>query len=213
MELRPEVHDKIGGISYGVVKSGPWFPQESLEKLMYSEGSGWHMRYQNWFYDLPSLHDISSTGFAFIQAIDDYEDIELFSLKSVQMLVNFHWRKAEHLVYFLKIIPFTLMLVIFTLWSNLILTRSHDESFDDSSSLLGTYTNYRRADVITCYILIGCCSFFLITEVQSIIGYPVDYIMNWKENLTDLVPLILLYVNTIRSLLVPGTLPVSFWVV
>ena len=135
------------------------------------------------------------------------------------MLVNFHWKQMQTKIYCLKIVPFTIMLVVFWVWSNIILQKSHKnyEIVTDSENtlrLLETivatnstladdileHNRYRLADKIMCYILIVCSSYFMVTEVEAVIKSPSNYFKNWVENATDLIPLILLYKNTIESL-------------
>lgn len=53
----------------------------------------------------------------------------------------------------------------------------------------------------------------MITEIEQLISAPLDYISDYATNFTDLVPLLMLYTNTIWSLTKPGPLSQSFWVV
>lgn len=61
--------------------------------------------------------------------------------------------------------------------------------------------------------MIGFCSFFIITELEALWFDPVEYVSEWGTNLTDLLPLVLVYVNTIRSLSESGPVFKSFWVI
>ena len=46
-------------------------------------------QYYNYMFDLPSLHLYTDEGKAFIQALDTQNDVNLFSYKSVQMIVKY----------------------------------------------------------------------------------------------------------------------------
>lgn len=144
------------------------------------------------------------------------------------MLINYHWKNWQAGINMMRFIPFTVLLIIFTLWSNYILVHSHAaESAEEAASKslrmlldeagdsddLMTLTRFRRADIAFCILLIICSSFFLITEIESFIDQPRKYLASWKTNLFDVSPLILLYVNTARSIRNPGRLNYSFWVV
>lgn len=83
----------------------------------------------------------------------------------------------------------------------------------EDSDDLKPLTKFRKADIAFCILLIICSSFFLITEIESLIDQPRKYLEKWKTNLFDVTPLILIYVNTARSIRNPGRLDYSFWVV
>jgi hypothetical protein len=53
----------------------------------------------------------------------------------------------------------------------------------------------------------------MLTEIEALWHDPMEYLDEWGTNLTDFFPLILLYVNTIRSLNDPGPVPKSFWII
>ena len=50
----------------------------------------------------------------------------------------------------------------------------------------------------------------MVTEVESFIKSPKNYFKNWEENATDLIPLILLYKNTIESLINEKEKPLTY---
>jgi hypothetical protein len=45
--------------------------------------SGANCQYNNFFYDIPSLHTESESGKRFIEALDNYSDITFFASKSI----------------------------------------------------------------------------------------------------------------------------------
>jgi hypothetical protein len=225
------------------------------------EKNGWNCRYSNSFFDLPWIHDFTVEGRDFLEACKQNDDIKFFSSKSIQMIVNEHWERWRPAIYGLKLIPFTLLLLTFMFWSNLILTHSHSEpvlnllastatsvnitnsternftlsdanstlsdvnsTLSDVNSTLGTSAlrldeagynidAFRKADIGCCWFLIIVSTFFMLTEIQAFVYNPKIYILGFSENFTDLTPLVLIYVNTIRSLSQSDTLPLSFWVI
>jgi hypothetical protein len=52
------------------------------------------------------------------------------------MLINFHWKQMQTKIYLLKIIPFAVMLIVFWVWSNIILQNSHQWPEEALSSSL-----------------------------------------------------------------------------
>ena len=73
---------------------------------------------------------------------------------------------------------------------------------------------YRKADVTMCCVLIVCAAWFMITEIDAFIHNPKEYIFSDTiENTLDLLPLMLLFINTIWSISDPGTIATGFWVI
>jgi hypothetical protein len=181
--MRKDMLKQVGDIEYGAVGSTPWTPESSLVSQLY-EVSGWNCRYTNSFFDLPWLHDFTLDGRDFLEACQDHDDIKFFSHKSIQLLVNHHWEQWQRAVFGLKLIPFTMLLVVFMFWSNLILTHSHSPQVRDSLGHLTDFdadgTNvviYRKADIAASWFLIIMGCFFMLTEVQAFFYDPKNYII------------------------------------
>lgn len=139
--------------------------------------------------------------------------MKLYSNRSMQVLINYKWHQFQGAIYALQIIPFTLILVVFMFWSNFILLHSHSAEGEDIIQIGETGHSYRWADVMTSFLLLILTTFFMLTEVESFIRNPLSYMFYWGENLTDLLPLILLYISIFWSLGNEGTLPFKFWVI
>ena len=110
-------------------------------------------------------------------------------------------------------IPYGILLLCFLFWSNMVVEHSHEHVTEEGLPIDEGDVKYRKADIALCWILISCTSFFMITEIEQLISAPLDYISDYATNFTDLVPLLMLYTNTIWSLTKPGPLSQSFWVV
>jgi hypothetical protein len=65
---------------------------------------------------------------------------------------------------------------------------------------------FKSANIFLSILIIVISSFFLLIEFDSFIDGPVKYLMAWKQNLFDLTPLILLYINCSHSIRKPGDL-------
>lgn len=73
---------------------------------------------------------------------------------------------------------------------------------------------YRKADVVMCCVLMVCSAWFMITEIDAFIHDPKEYLfVDSIENTLDLIPLILLFVNTMWSISDPGKIATGFWVI
>ena len=71
------------GIDYGGIAVTPWTSTSFMKMQMYIDG-GSNLQYNNFFFDLPSLHIESNAGLRFITAMTDENiDVSLFSFKSI----------------------------------------------------------------------------------------------------------------------------------
>jgi len=123
-ELNPSIKREIKDTDYAAVSTGPWIDSAQLVAKVYFE-SEWNQRYENYIFDLPFLHGREREGLKFIESLENHSDIKIFSYKSIQILINKHWDKRQKAIYALKLIPYTAMLAIFMVWSNLVLSYSH----------------------------------------------------------------------------------------
>ena len=73
------------------------------------------------YLDMPFIYRPTKQGFDFIYALTKAEDLDLFSLKSVQIVIDSHasyWYRRNHLFYGL---PMVINLAVFWFWSNVVL--------------------------------------------------------------------------------------------
>ena len=61
-----------------------------------------------------------------------------------------------------------------------------------------------------CYILIVCATYFMVTEIEYFVKGPFNYLN--LTNMVDLVPMILIYLQTFESLTNHGMLDYGFWI-
>ena len=139
------------------------------------------------------------------------------------MLINFQWRAWKKRIMVMRIIPWVTTLIAFWIWSNIILQHSHHDklesttlrelrghgsrastlsnliSSNNSDNQFTTTQRWRQADIALCYTLIVCSTYFLLTEIESFIFSPQNYVSNWLSNATDLIPLIFLYKQTSQN--------------
>jgi hypothetical protein len=54
-------------------------------------------------------------------------------------------------------------------------------------------------------------AWFLLIEIQQFFHKPVYYLINISSNITDLLPIILLYINVIMAYKNPDELSTTFW--
>jgi len=153
-----------------------------------------------------------------MDALDENSDVMLFSHKSVQLICKYQWANWGPAIYYLKMLPYAILLITFLIWNNLILSHSHFDYgiVDENGNIIADdkAVRFRRADIALCIILIVDSTFFMLTEFENMFTKPYDYFfVEYIANITDVVPLIMVYVTTIWSLSNPGLLPKGFWIV
>ena len=87
------------------------------------------------FIDIPYVYNYNELGFKIIEALDDSTDINLFGLKSVQIMIDslhHHWSRVN--LVFIGI-PLVIQLTFFLFYSNFVLPllahNAYEEKFND----------------------------------------------------------------------------------
>ena len=106
-------------------------------------------RMKMFYFDIPNLHRRSKTGVAFIKALDNSDETDIFSLFTVQALINFHWRRVKIISYLNTMIPYLIQLATFTYWSNVVLESGQVDHAANSSLIC-----IRVLQIISFYFLL-----------------------------------------------------------
>ena len=90
------------------------------------------------FLDMPYIFRQTQDGFDFIYALTECKDLELFNLKSIQVLIDTHaayWDRINHIYVG---IPMTIQLILYWYWSNIVLPNMKIErdTFESQNSVL-----------------------------------------------------------------------------
>ena len=118
------------------------------------------------YYDAPDIYRHTPVGMDFIWALHKTDNLELFALKSVQILIDNHWSYWRRLNTLLFGLPILANLLIFWYWSNIVLPNTQleqDDSFDTQSKI--------------CIVALNFISFYFI-----LMEIPIIY-RNWKREL------------------------------
>lgn len=108
------------------------------------------------------------------------------------------------------------MILVFMLWSNLVLTQSHNQPVDadesqDIENRFFSQNTYRKLDIYSSSTLIAFCLFFAADDIYQLIFNTREYFTNFTSHITDLLPLITVALNANRSIAQPGPLDLGFW--
>lgn len=123
-----------------------------------------NFQYYNYMFDLPFLHMYTPEGVGFIKALNNYSSVTIFSNKSIQIICKYHWDTWNDAIYYLRLVPYTILLLCFLIWSNLVITYSHHVGHNSDELTPLQEVRYRRADIVLCWILIAPASFFMLDE-------------------------------------------------
>ena len=138
------------------------------------------------YIDIPDLFRNTAEGFDFIYALNKTKNLDLFAIKTVQIIIDHqwkYWRVANLLVFGL---PVYINLAVFWYYSNIVLPNLNDE--DES------FRSSRRF----CLIVMNSLSvFFILNEL------PIIY-NNWRgyydlERLASWINSILIVYNTVND--------------
>ena len=116
------------------MKTDIWAPEKSIKDTMF-EKRGTLMPMKLEYLDMANAFVNSEDGFYLIRALEKTSNIELFALKSVQILIDYqwmYWRKAKNLTYGL---PILINFLFFWYWSNIVLHHLGESGFDQQNTI------------------------------------------------------------------------------
>ena len=115
---------EVKKVSYGAVAAKACGSEHEIVDELY-RSVGPKKPFDNYFFDIPYLHSSDEIGVSFIEALDAYPDIDIYSYESIQMLIDFHWKSNKTKIKMFRMFPLYLMLGCFWIWSNLVVSYSH----------------------------------------------------------------------------------------
>ena len=105
---------------YGLMYTNIWVPESDIrEKLFDPKQALSPMNLQ--YLDLPYIFGPTRKGFDFIYALSQCENMDIFTLKSVQIVIDCHARYWDKLNYLCVGLPMLINLLVFWYWSNIVL--------------------------------------------------------------------------------------------
>ena len=134
-----------------------------------------------------------------IQALNknnSFESLDIYSKRSVQILINEHWHRAAVKLHFLETIPYIITIVFFTLWSNWVLKNRNEHTADESVAFAPTL-----------YIL---SIYFLLIEFVLLLSHTKGYLSSFWSYI-KLVPSTLLLINLSAAQDPANIDDVNFW--
>lgn len=169
---------------YGLLKTKVWVKEDEIKDEMF-EKQGAMLPMLLLYIDIPYLYYNSHVGMKFIEALGECNDYSVFSLCSIQIIIDSHnryWRKINLIAIGL---PLTVQLVTFWYWSNILLPNYDiDAQFGFKKQL--QFCNI-LLNVLSVYIL-----FMQLPQMYNRgLKYPLDF-----ERITSLVTPVLIFVNT-----------------
>ena len=174
-------------VNYNAIPMQVWDDKGIMEERLFKK-QGVQKRMLMRYLDVPLLHLPSEDGFAFINALSDIksgENLEIYSKRSIQILINSHWERQQWKLHALLFAPFLVMLTVYCIWSNFSLHPEESVEGEEWSLELNVY--FRT-------ILMTLAVFFLVIETIKIVQHPIEYVLEvW--NWLGLPPLVMVLLN------------------
>ena len=114
---------KLG--DYGCLQAKVWASEVEIKKDIF-ERRGTLMPMRLFYLDIPYIYDFNELGISFMTALHKCNDTKIFSLKSVQILIETHRRKMNKWNNMLIGFPVICQLALFWIWSNIFLMNEHE---------------------------------------------------------------------------------------
>lgn len=130
---------------------------------------------------MPFIYHPTQQGFDFIYALTQSEDLDIFMLKSVQIVIDSHadyWYRINHIFYGL---PMLINLVIFWYWSNVVLI-----------NLFIDFETFGPWDDICRVSLAITGSYLLILEISAVIRRRLDYFTDMARLFNIITPILII---------------------
>ena len=105
---------------YALLKTEIWVPESDIRKKIFDSSQPLQPMEMNYL-DIPIIYRPTQQGFDFVYALTKSKDLNLFSSKSVQIVIDSqmrYWYRINHIFYGL---PMVINLIVFWYWSNVVL--------------------------------------------------------------------------------------------
>jgi hypothetical protein len=113
------------------------------------------------FLDIVGVHSyLEDVGNEFFDALSSTEDLNLFSYRSVQAIIDFKWPLAREYTMKVLFFPFCCYLAVFVTWSNVFNGTTYAFSKD-------TWYSMWVADKVLCALLYVFSVYFLSNEIRQ----------------------------------------------
>ena len=133
------------------------------------------------YLDLPYLYRPTVQGFDFIYALTECENMEIFTLKSVQIIIDCHARYWDRINYLFVGLPRIINLIFFSYWSNIVLSNL-DRAFDE----------FESADKVCRAFLFLTEFYLLLLEITAIVKRLHLYLNDTARVFNIITPIIVL---------------------
>ena len=105
---------------YALLKTEIWVPESDIRNKIFDSSQPLQPMEMNYL-DIPIVYRPTQQGFDFVYALTKSKDLNLFSSKSVQIVIDSqmrYWYRINHIFYGL---PMVINLIVFWYWSNVVL--------------------------------------------------------------------------------------------
>ena len=184
---------------YAMLPTEIWVPESTIREKLFDRSQPLQPMEMTYL-DIPFIFSPTQQGFDFIYALTKCQDLNLFSSKSVQIVIDNqarYWYLINHVFYGL---PMMVNLAVFWYWSNVVLINLKDQEdrFDEpdqNSRIVLTFTGI----------------YLLSLEISAVIRRRLNYFTDMARLFNIITPALILYnVWTPREI---GLSATDFWTI
>ena len=184
---------------YALLNTEIWVPESDIRAKLFDRKQPLQPMEMNYL-DMPFLHRPTKEGFDFIYALTKCSDLNLFSSKSVQVIIDSQarfWYRINHLFYGL---PMVINLCVFWYWSNVVLINLESDG-----------KNFDQHDT-NCRVLLTITGIYLLSlEISAVIRRRLNYFTDMARLFNIITPTLILYnVWTPKDV---GLTSTTFWTI
>ena len=132
------------------------------------------------YLDMPYITRPTQAGFDFIYALAECENLDIFNLKSIQIIIDCHARYWDRINYLFVGFPMVINLILFWYWSNVILPNlKNDDSFESQDNIVRVFQT-------------TTCLYLFALEISAIVKKRLEYINDTARIFNFITPILIL---------------------
>lgn len=166
---------------YGMIETKVWNRESDIKKKLFEDNES--LKPQNLYYfDIPHIYRRTLEGYAFLKKLDEFEDKSIFNKKSIQVLIDFHYRHWNKMQNLFIGIPMSIQLLAYWYWSNFVIVHIESNPID-----------FRVQEIVCRYVLVTTASWLILVELTAIIEKKLDYFKSFTQLFNVITPALIMW--------------------
>ena len=149
---------------YGMLPSDIWVPESTIKYQLYDSAKTQQPQ-QMYYLDIPYAFRRTIEGETLLRELNVFEDKAIFKLKSVQILIDYHYSYWQIVQWYSVGIPMVFQLIVFWYWSNIVIVNIETDPID-----------FERQEIFCRYALLASAAYLLAIELTAIFKKNIFYL-------------------------------------